>query len=242
MSKKQVKWDLIEPTLGGWAPYLKDWFLSETAYNLFAELAEIKQREIVTPLNNTMFKFLELLPPEKLNVILIGMDAYPGKYANNKLHATGLAFDCSNSPNKKCQPSLEYFWKGLNNEYGKEFEPEYDIRYLTIREGIMLGNRAICCKLNKTGSLMGKFDCFWEYFLGEIIPKHFQCTPVVLLGKDAHRLQSYIFDLVNPVFKLSHPSFAARNHAVWETEGVFKQIDKYLVEFNKKPIEWRLKR
>lgn len=237
--EKQVNWGAISPLLGGWAEYLEPVFKTKEMYDVFSEFKEIRKREIVTPDNKNMFKAFELCKPEDLKLIIVGQDPYPNKYTNGALQATGLSFDCSNSPNGKSQPSLSSFWQGLNNEYG-DLKDEHDIRYLANREGILLLNRALSCKLQKTGSLMGKFDFFWKYFF-EKVTCHidFQGTPVLLLGKDAFKLEGYIWNIVNPVFKLSHPSNAARNHTNWDTENKFKQIDKYLIEIGRKPINWK---
>ena len=88
--EKKLKLEKIEPLLGGWWRYLKPIFEDERMYNLFAEIAEINKKEITTPKNSQMFRFLELCPPENLKLIVIGMDSYSSKYKNGELQATGL--------------------------------------------------------------------------------------------------------------------------------------------------------
>lgn len=226
----KLDWGTFKPKLGGWGKYLQELFESEEMYNLFQELKNSKER--ITPASKDLFKFLELCSPDKLKLIIIGMDSYPGIYKNRNLQATGIAFDCSNSPDKKCQPSLKSFWEGLSEEYGTQFPEEHDIKYLSEREGVMLANRALTCKLNKSGSMMGKWDIFWKYFIEQVIGKQFPGVPFLLLGKEAQKLRAYIFEMQNPVFTLSHPSFAARNQTIWQTEGKFKQIDNLITDQN----------
>ena len=99
------------------------------------------------------------------------------------------------------------------------------------KQGVLLGNRALLCKLNKTGSLIGKFDFFWEYFFNNVITSYFPGVPVVLLGKEAKELKKYIFNLNNPVFELLHPSFSARNRMTWDTKKTFSKVNK-MIELN----------
>ena len=167
------------------------------------------------------------------------MDSYPGTYRDGTYQASGIAMSCDHAPDKKCQPSLSAFWQGLSQEYEEKFPEEYDLRYLCEREGIMLTNRALNCKLFKTGSMMGKFDFFWKYFLEEVIAVYYKSVPILLLGKEAEKLRAYIFEMNNPIFTLPHPSYAARAGNIWETKGVFKQIDRVIYDNNKIKLNWR---
>lgn len=150
--------------------------------------------------------------------------------------------DCSNNSKNKLQPSLEYFWEGIFDEFGGKLE-EYtkkDLRFLAER-GVLLGNRALTVEKEIIGSHKGLWDSLWKFLFTEVLPSHFSGRPVLFLGKDAFKLKSYVFNMTNPVYYLEHPSFAARNGQLWETKGTFKKINKYLelnngVEFQ---INWK---
>ena len=177
-----------------------------------------------------MFKFLEYCPKNDLKLIIIGQDPYSGRYYKSKeFQADGIAFDCSNSPDGKIQPSLEAFWNGLSHEFDRELPREKDLKFLC-EQGVLLGNRTLNCKLNKTGSFMGKWDAFWEFFLQEIVFNYYKGVPIILVGKDAAKLKKYVFEMNNPVFILDHPIFAARNNTLWETNNVFTKANKLIVE------------
>ena len=110
-----------------------------------------------------------------------------------------------------------------------EYCPKNDLKFLC-EQKVLLGNRALNCKLNKTGSFMGKWDFFWEFFLQEIVFNFYKGVPIILVGKDAAKLKKYVFEMNNPVFILDHTSFAARNNTLWETNNVFTKANKLVVE------------
>lgn len=224
----KLEFEKFESILGEWSNYLKPLFEGEEMYNLYQEFKQCKEH--ITPKSSNLYKFLEYCPKDNLKLIIIGQDPYPSKYYKSKeFQATGISFDNSNSPDEKLQPSLEAFWNGLSHEFDRELPKEKDLRFLC-EQGVLLGNRALNCKLNKTGSFMGKWDFFWEFFLQEIVFNFYKGVPIILLGKDTAKLKKYVFEMVNPLFILENPSFAARNQTLWETNNVFTKANKLIVE------------
>lgn len=226
--KNKLDFEQFVAKLGTWGDYLKPIFESEGMYNLYQEFKQCK--EVITPKSSDIFKFFSLCPKDNLKLIIVGQDPYSSRYyKTNILQADGLAFSCSNSPDNKLQPSLYSFWDGLRNEFGEELPYEKDLSFLA-EQGVLLANRALNCKLNKTGSFMGKWDFFWEFFLQEIVFNFYKGVPIILVGKDAAKLKKYVFEMNNPVFILDHTSFAARNNTLWETNNVFTKANKLVVE------------
>ena len=214
--------------LGDWNVYLKPIFEDEKMYNLYQEFKQCK--EIITPTSNDIFNAFKYCPQKDLKLIIIGQDPYPSRYFNTKtLQADGLAFSCSNSPNDKIQPSLTSFWDGLSHEFQQELPYEKDLKFIA-EQGVLLLNRALNCKLGKIGSFMGKWDFFYQFLFEEIINKYYKGVPIIFVGKDAEYLKRYIFELNNPVFTLTHPSFAARNNTLWETNNVFTKCNRLIEE------------
>ena len=223
---KKLEFEKFESLLMDWSNYLKPLFESEEMYNLYQEFKQCKEH--ITPKSSNLYKFLEYCPKDNLKLIVIGQDPYPSKYYKSKeFQATGISFDNSNSPDGKLQPSLEAFWNGLSHEFGRELPKEKDLRFLC-EQGVLLGNRALNCKLNKTGSFMGKWDFFWEFFLQEIVFNFYKGVPIILLGKDSAKLKKYVFEMVNPVFILDHPSHAARLQECWITNGTFTKCNRLI--------------
>lgn len=225
----QLNWDL-ENQIGEWSKYLSPLFFGEKMYNLYQEF-KVLPKGSLTPLATDIFKWLRVCPPKDLKVIMVAMDSYPGRYKNGVLQATGIPLDCSNSPDGTLQPSLETFYEELEKEYEEKFVHFKDLTYLC-SQGVLLGNRALNCKVGVTGSMMGKWDFFWKFFLEEVISSYFPGIPIVLIGKDAQILKRHVFEMLNPVFMIEHPSAAARANRYWETKGIFKAINKIIEENN----------
>ena len=223
-----------------WGNYLKPLFESKEMFQLYQQFKELSKKGVrITPKSDELYNFLKYCDPSNLNLIIIGLDSYPGVYKNNVLQCTGFAFDCSNSPDKSCQPSLSALWEGLSHEYNEVLPKEYDIRYLAEREGVLLANRALNCKLYKTGSFVGMWDFWWKFYLEQVITPYFPGIPILFLGNESKKLRAYVFEMNNPVFELTHPSFAARTNSLWETKGVFKSIDRITEGNNKLKINWK---
>jgi uracil DNA glycosylase len=211
-----------------WFSYLEEFFSSEKAYEIYQTLKLQSKSEIITPDSKDTWKFLERIKPNSVKVIILAMDSYPGRYPNKVLHATGIPLDCSNSPDGKLQPSLIEFWNGIGNEYEEEITKTHDLQFL-LDQGVFFGNRALTCKLFKTGSHMGMWDYFWEVFFQNFVSQK-PDIPIVFLGKDAFHLKKYVS--FNRMFELSHPSAAARSGVPWDTKGTFSNINKILKSLN----------
>jgi len=87
---------------------------------------------------------------------------------------------------------------------------------------------------------MGKWDFFWEFFLQEIVFNFYKGVPIILVGKDAAKLKKYVFEMVNPVFILDHPSHAARLQECWVTNGTFTKCNRLIEDQfgESEKIEW----
>lgn len=241
---EQLKWELFEPVLGEWARYFKPFFESKKAWDIYQKLkAENwnfeknepkKPRVDIYPIAKNTYRAFQLCPPDKLQVIFYGSDPYPNRYKGGVPQATGLALDCSNSLERKCQPSLVAFWQGIANEYKEDPVLESDLTYLA-QQGVLLTNRALTAEYMKIGKHGDWWDDFQQFFLQDVIQPHFPGIPIVFMGKDAAKLEKWVFKMSNPTFIIDHPSFAARTGMSWDTKGVFHAINR-IIEENNGPI------
>jgi len=230
----------FESKFKGWWRFMSPFVGSEKMYNIYQKLKDYKNRGItIFPYSNNTFKAFEMCSPKELKVILIGMEPYSGVYSNGLPQATGLSFDCSNSPEGICQPSLITFHSGIANEYNIETDCENNLSYLC-SQGVMLLNRSLTVGYKRIGDHICWWDDFMQYFLG-VVNDYFSGIPIVLLGKDAQYLEKWIRPLNNPLYKLEHPSKAARENRIWSTNGTFKLINEYLYSHNKESICWHSK-
>jgi uracil DNA glycosylase len=221
--ENKLNWDAFSPMFGDWARYFKDFFESEKAWDIYQKLkSESKNGAKILPPSNLTYRAFTMCNPSNLKLIIYGSDPYPGKYKGGTPHATGLTLDCSNSPDKKMQPSLTAFWDGLKKEM--EVTPTANIEFLAT-QGILLLNRAMTVEYQKISKHMGWWDDFHKYFIEEVITPSFPAVPIIFLGKEAARLDKYVFKISNPTYILDHPSAAARTQQTWDTKGVFQKVN-----------------
>jgi uracil DNA glycosylase len=231
-----MKYEAFEPLLYKWGNKLKPFIESEKCDTIYKKLKADTKTDKICPEHTDVFHFLKT-DPDNLKVLLIGLDPYPGRYKNMRLHATGIAFDNRNSPDKKCQLSLIKLHEGFSNEEQLEYSECHSLEYL-INQGVMLSNRALTVKYRKTESHIGLWDSFWEFFIQEVIQPYYGGLPIVLLGDKAKILKKYIWEMSNPIFYLTHPSTAARTDAIWETNNTFKKINTIIKQNGQDPIIW----
>jgi uracil-DNA glycosylase len=246
MENERLDWATFEGMFGDWGRYFKDFFTSKKAWDIYQRLKEdSKKGAKIFPSSNNTYKAFKDCPPDKLQVILYGSDPYVGKYKDGKPQATGLALDCSNSPDGKCQPSLVAFWQGIAKEYGEEPEMAADLSFLPA-QGVLLTNRALTAEYQKIGKHGDWWDDFQEYFLTEVIQPFFPGIPIVFMGKEAAKLQKWVFPLSNPSFVVEHPSYASRSGQDWDTKQVFHKVNQiikqnngeaYMIEWNKRNFD-----
>jgi len=233
--------------LGSWYQYFEPFLESKELYNIYQKLQkDSNDGKIIFPYSENTFKAFELCDTKNLKLIILASDPYHGRYYDNKLpHSSGLSLDCSNSSKNKMQPSLEYFWEGIAEEFqeDKKLYETSNLEFLA-KQGVLLGNRSLTVEEGIISSHKGLWDPFWQYLFETILPSYFQGVQILMLGKDAQKLKSYVFNMTNPIMMLLHPSNSARQGQLWETLDYFKSLNKYL-ELNNgidSKIEWSYKK
>lgn len=243
--QESLKEDLLDfnsfaPKFGSWADKFKPFIESKDMWDIMQRIKADAQKEVIVPKSSDTFRAFATTSLSNLKVIFVLMDPYPRRYSDKKtFQATGIAMDCSNSPDGKLQPSLEYFYDAMEKELEKPVERSKSLLYLH-EQGVMMYNSDLTCKLNKTESHSGYWDKFQKYFLEEVM---FGTTGIiyVLCGKASQRLKKYINPLGNYIFELTHPSAAQYGAGVWDSKGIFLKINKILKENNGIEIHWNKK-
>lgn len=173
-----------------------------------------------------------------LKVVLLSYCPYHS-FINGIPVADGLAFSCSITG--KQQPSLAKFLKGIENDVYNGLNLNYptnlsDLTYLA-REGVLLLNSSLTVEKDKPGSHQELWKPFIEYVLQECLP--YTGVPIVFIGKDAQVYEKKVSPLTHGhIFKIEHPSFAARNEQDWDTKGVFSKITRIVKENTGEEIDW----
>lgn len=227
----------FEPLFGDWAEKFKPFIESEDMFKIYKRIKEDAQKETICPNSTDVFRAFSTTNPNRVKVVFSLLDPYPRKYKENgKKQATGIAMDCSNSPDGRLQPSLEKFYEAIERELKIKIERSPSLEYLH-EQGVMMTNTDLTCKMNKTGSHSRLWDPFQKYFLETVMGSK-AGTIYVLCGKEAHRLDRYIFPIGNHIFKVEHPSAAARDERAWNTDGLFTKINKIFTEQGNGLIFW----
>lgn len=225
----------FEPKLGKWAEKFRPFIESEKIWNIYQKLKRDSLSDTIVPKSMDTFRAFRITEPGSVKVIFYLMDPYPRKYSNGAFQATGVAMDCSNSPDGKLQPSLINWYDAISKSEGYRVNYSPSLDYLH-QQGVMLLNTDLTCKLNKTQSHEGLWEPFQKFFLEQIMGSETQII-YVLCGKASLKMEKYI----NPfckIFKLSHPAAAAHTHTDWDDEGTFKNINILLKENNGYEIFW----
>ncbi len=233
---ERLDFESFKPKFGAWADKFKPFIESKEMWDIMQRIKADSTREVIVPKSSDTFRAFATTRPSDIKVIFILMDPYPRRYKGGAFQATGIAMDCSNSPDNKLQPSLEFFYKAMEKELGKKVEWSKSLEYLH-EQGVMMYNSDLTCKLNKTESHSGYWEPFQKYFLEEVM---YGTTGIiyVLCGKASERLEGYINSLGNYIFKLTHPSSAQYSTGVWNSEGIFKKINEILKDNNNFEIMW----
>jgi uracil DNA glycosylase len=246
MSNNRLDFKDFEPKLGEWANKFKPFIESEDMYNIYQKIksdafyekdGKFYRKEFIVPDNEDTFNTFKITNPSRVKVIFYLMDPYPRKYKENKKYqATGVAMDCSNTPDGKIQPSLIKFYDSVSTDLGKKVEYSPSLNYL-LEQGVMMLNTDLTCKLNKTGSHEKLWEPFQKYFLQEIMGGY---TGVIyiLCGKDSKRMRKYIYEMGNYVFELEHPAAAEHMKRAWNYEEIFNKINNILKTNNGMTIFW----
>lgn len=231
----QLDYNTFKDKMGDWAPRFRPFIESKAMWDIYQKIKADSAGDTIVPKSTDTFRAFKTVDPKSLKVVFYLMDPYPRKYSNGEFQATGIAMDCSNSPDGKLQPSLVNWYDAISNSEGYKVRYDKSLEYLH-EQGVMLLNSDLTCKLNKTQSHEKLWEPFQKYFLEEVVGADTGII-YVLCGKASLRMEQYI----NPfckIFKLDHPAAAAYSHTDWDDEGTFKAINKILWANNREKIYW----
>lgn len=233
----RFKFEEFAGMFGLWADKFSKFIESSEMFNIYQQLKKDGQKTPILPSPDNTFKSFAKTSPKHIKVIWFLMDPYPKRYFGTKIsQSTGIALDCSNTPNGKLQPSLELFYDQIEQHLDEKIERSPDLTYL-LDQGIMLVNTDLTVKLGQSGSHMGLWEPFMKYFLEEVMGGT-NGIIYVLSGTSSERMKKYINEIGNYIFKTEHPAFAARQKRAWNCDNIFSIIDDLLYKNQKVKIEW----
>lgn len=184
------------------------------------------------PSRKMIFNALDLCPPEKTKVVILGQDPYHGPG-----QAQGLCFSVPNGiPHP---PSLINIFKEMEKDVGIPYPKSGDLTPWA-KQGVLLLNATLTVQAHQAGSHQGKG---WEKFTDQIIQvlsDRYQSIVFLLWGGYAKQKLKLIDGEKHCVLTSGHPSPLSANRGYWFGNGHFSRTNQYLKEKGKEPIDWAL--
>lgn len=230
----------FEPLFGDWAPKLKTFIESSDFDEIYKFLkSEHNEGKVICPHHSNTFRAFKETPFSDLRCVFILQDPYPwiktDREGNRIYVADGMAMSCSNTG--ACQPSLELFYQGMEDDLGIKVPRQPDLSYLA-HQGVLLLNTSLTVEMNKASSHGGVWDKFIYYLLEEVISFYTKGIVYVSFGKNAHIMAKTIIPFLHWGFEVEHPAFAARKDRGWKHDNIFSKINRILKDSNNDQINW----
>lgn len=214
-----------------WRAALADEFAAPYMADLKRFLLERKAAgKRIFPPGSQWFRALDLTPPDKVRVVILGQDPYHGPG-----QAHGLCF--SVQPGVPVPPSLLNIYKELGRDLGIP-RPSQGFLEPWAQQGVLLLNAVLTVEMGDAGSHQGRG---WERFTDAVIARvNALDHPVAFLlwGSHAQKKAAGV-DNRHLVLKAPHPSPLSA-HRGFLGCGHFSQANAWLEEQGLAPIDWQL--
>lgn len=217
----------VELRIGeSWYKKLETEFKQPYIQELSKFVSQERKEYTVYPAGEDVFKAYRLTPFHQVQVIIIGQDPYPHKYAS------GLAFSSSNE--RVTPASLKNIFKEIESDTGStNKDPDLE-RWA--KQGVFLLNRTLTVRKGEPFSHANKG---WEEFTLRTIQK--LCTSwkpkvFMLWGRSAQKLEKAI-PKHHLVLKSTHPSPLSAHSGFFGSKH-FSQANEFLNRQNLKTINW----
>ena len=188
-----------------------------------------RDKTIVYPSQENIFRAFRMTPYDKVKVVLLGMDPYP-----NENQATGLSFAVPQG--NTLPPSLRLIRQELERSYDTlllDFDTTFE---KWADQGVLMLNSALTVRAKESGSHMRQ----WEPFTASVISCINRKPNVrwILLGNNAQSFAPMI-DVDHFIFKAPHPMAEVyRPGCGFIGSNIFLNVNASLEALDEKPIEW----
>lgn len=201
----------------------------------FLELMQQVEQEYATttcfPPKELIFNAFEQFDFEETKVVIIGQDPYHGTG-----EANGLCFSVNDGV--AIPPSLKNIFTEINSEYDRILFPTSGNLERWSKQGVLLLNAGLTVRKDAANSHK---HLKWNLFTDAVIQLlNDNCTHLVFLlwGSFAHKKGKMITREKHLVLETGHPSPLSANRGFWFGNNHFKLTNEYLLNNEKKEIEW----
>jgi uracil-DNA glycosylase len=185
----------------------------------------------VYPLNSQVFAALQLTPLDKVRVVIIGQDPYPGP---NQAH--GLCFSVQRGI--PLPGSLQNIFKELEASLGIK-RPKHGCLESWAQQGVLLLNTSLTVEAGKPASHSG---WGWETFTDELVNqlgKSREGLIFLLWGSHAQKKCATIDRKKHTILSAPHPSPLSA-HRGFLGCGHFAKVNEILKARGEAPIDWNV--
>ena len=214
-----------------WSLFLADEFKKEYFLELRKFIDNEYKTKTIYPKYENIFRAFNLLPLDKVKVVIIGQDPYHG--ANQ---ANGLAF--SISPGVKIPPSLKNIYKELMDDINCAMPINGELEKWA-KQGVLLMNTVLSVEASLANSHKNRG---WEIFTDTVIAKishEFDNIVFILWGGPAQKKEAFIDVQKHLILKAPHPSPLSAYRGFFGSKP-FSKTNDYLQLHGKKKIDWTL--
>ena len=219
------------PITRNWYNLLENEFNSESYQKFSAWLNEEYNSATIYPKPENVFNALNIVPYDKVKIVIIGQDPYHGV---NQAH--GLSFSVEKDVN--IPPSLRNIYKELLDDVGC-YVPNNGNLTKWAKQGVLLLNSVLTVRAGSPNSHKGKG---WEQITTKIVNLlNDREDPVIFMlwGGNAKALCKNI-NSRHYVLTSVHPSPMSANQGGWFGCKHFSKANDFLTKNNKTPIDWQI--
>ncbi|MDI7774996.1 uracil-DNA glycosylase [Asticcacaulis sp. EMRT-3] len=216
----------------GWKALLEGEFSKPYMVQLKAFLqAEQAAGKRIFPRGADYFRALDLTPPDKVRVVILGQDPYHGEG-----QAHGLSF--SVRPGVRIPPSLVNIYKELHSDLGIE-RPAHGFLESWAQQGVLLLNAVLSVEMGMAASHQGRG---WELFTDAVIRAVNDLPqPVVFIlwGAYAQKKAGFVDTSRHLVIKSPHPSPLSAHNGFFGSRP-FSRANAFLASKGLPEIDWQV--
>ncbi len=222
---------MILPSNIEWRKALQSEFVKPYFVELCSYLEKERESEVIIyPKYRDIFRALDLCPPQKVKVVILGQDPY-----HEQGQACGLSFSVPNDV--KTPPSLKNIFKELSSDLGILTSGASDLSPWE-EQGVLLLNSILTVRAHEPGSHR---NIGWIQFTDHIISylsANYSGIVFLLWGNYAQSKAPLIDSSKHLILKAAHPSPLARG--AFFGSHPFSQANTFLKSIGKSPIDWKI--
>ncbi|GAA4333810.1 uracil-DNA glycosylase [Mucilaginibacter gynuensis] len=216
-----------------WLKVLGEEFNKEYMLKLKQFLAQEKESgQVVYPKNKDIFNAFNTTPFDKVKVVILGQDPYPGAQ-----QAHGLSFSVQKGI--AVPRSLINIYKELKTDIPGFTTPVHGNLQEWAEQGVLLLNATLTVRAGLSASHQKKG---WETFTDQVIRKlseEREGLVFILWGSYAQSKIALIDTTKHHVLKSVHPSPLSVERGFWGSKP-FSKTNEILVKEGKAPIDWQI--